>query len=303
MRVSLIVDVDDLAGYREGLPALLKLFSEYQIQATFLFSLGYDNSGLRIKNFFKPTVLSRQLPLAQKLYGTLLPPPSLSKKFKSLIKDCAADGHDIGLKSFDSVTWQSHALTADFEWTKRAMLWSIETFHDLLGYQPSIHSASGFVINEHLLLLEQQHGFKVGLDTRGKSAYLPEYQSVRSQTMQLPVTLPSIEELLLSDEISLDNVHEYLFVESQQQLPQGHVYQVRAAYEGRSWLDILEKIMVMWRSTQWEFNRVTEVIDGISADKLMTHQVGWAQYKPHNRYMATQSLPVDISDKKKITEA
>ena len=303
MRVSLIVDVEDVAGYREGLPALLKLFSEYQIQATFLFSLGYDNSGLHVKNFFNPSVLSRQLPLVQKCYGTLLPPASLSKKFKTLIKNCAADGHDVGIKSFDSATWQSHALTADREWTKRSLQWSVESFVDLLGRQPEIHSASGFVINAHLLQLEQELGFKLGLDTRGKTAYFPEYQSVGSQTMQLPVTLPSIEELLLSDGIDLDNVHEYLFVESQQQLPHGQVYQVRAAYEGRAWLDVLEKILVMWRSTQWEFNRVTEVIDGISADELLTHQVGWAQYRPHKRYMATQSLPVDSSDKKKISEA
>ena len=292
MRVSLKVDVEDLAGYQEGLPALLKLFDQYQLQASFLFSLGYDNTGLRLKNLFNPRILTQQLPVKQKLYGTLLPPLSLSKKFGSMIKSCADAGHEVGIKSFDSVAWQFNAIDADLEWTQRSLKWSIEAFADITGFQPEIHSACGFVINNYLLELEQELGFKLGLHTRGKTAYLPEYHGVTTDIMQLPVTLPAIEELLLDEEVNLSNVHEYLFVESQKQPPQGHVYQVRAAYEGRRWLDILEKIIVMWRSSQWEFNRVSEAAGQIDKDSLLIHQVGWAQYQPHSHFMATQGLPV-----------
>lgn len=293
MRVSLIVSVEDVAGFKQGLPEILSLLSQYNIQATFLFSLGYDNSGIRIRNLYRPSILGRQIPFSQKLYGTLLPPAALGKKYVDLLRQCAAEGHDIGIKSYDSVNWQLHASDADAEWTKRNLGWSVERFTEIFDQKPVIHAASGFVINKHLLELEQQLGFHVALDSRGKTAFYPEYQGIKNKVLQLPITLPAIEELLESTEITLDNVHEYLFVESQQQLPQGHLYEVRAGYEGRAWLGILEKMIVMWRNSQWEFNRVTEVVQQLDKDTIATHQLGWAQYQPGNRYMATQSLPIE----------
>ena len=292
MRVSLIVSVEDVAGFQTGLPNILSLLDQYNIQATFLFSLGFDNTGIRIKNLYRPSILSRQLPVKQKLYGTLLPPAALGKKHVDLLRQCAARGHDVGIKSYDSVNWQLHASDAGADWTKRHLTWSIESFQDIFDKTPVIHAASGFVINKHLLELEQQLGFQIAMDSRGKTAFYPEYLGIKNNVLQLPITLPAIEELLETPEITLDNVHEYLFAESQQQLPQGQLYEVRAAYEGRAWLSILEKMIVMWRSSQWEFNRVTEVVKQLDKDTIATHQLGWAKYQPANHYMATQSLPV-----------
>lgn len=293
MRISLKVDVDNVVGYKEGLPALLNLFDQYKIQATFLFSLGYDNSGLRIKNLFNPRILTKQLPFSHKLYGTLLPPPSLSKSNKLLIKSCLNAGHDIGIKSFDSVGWFFGALDASYEWTKQSLDWSNEVFEEITGFKPRLHSASGFVVNKYLFELEDENDFAIAMDTKGKTAFLPEYLSSTSNVIQMPVTLPSIEELLLLPDINLDNVHEYLFVESQIPLQHGHVYDVRASYEGRAWLPILEKMIVMWNSSQWEFFTITDMLKDLKSDELQRHQVGWAKYSPHRQYMASQGIPLN----------
>jgi undecaprenyl phosphate-alpha-L-ara4FN deformylase len=293
VRVSLKVDVEDSSGFKEGLPAILKLFDQYQLKASFLFSTGYDNSGLRIRNFYHPRVLTRQLPLAQKTYGLMLPPASFSRKYKSLMKDCADAGHDIGMKSFDSVTWQSQAIDAGYEWTKKQLQWGMENFENIFDLKPRLHSASGNVINSHLLKLLDEYTFEASFDTRGKMPFYPCYHKRTGKTIQIPVTLPSIEELLMHPEVTLDNVHEYLFAESLKHLPYGHVYEVRAAFEGRQWLSILEKIIVMWRSSQWEFINTTELLEKLKADPLKTHEIGWALYEPDRNHKATQSLPLD----------
>ena len=288
MRICLKVDIENAIGYREGLPALLNLFDQYNIRAAFFFSLGFDNSGLRLRQFFNPWILTKQLPVSHFFYGTLLPPVRLSKKFKSLVKSCAEAGHDIGIKSFDAVTWQSQAINADKKWTENMLGWSIEAFSDIFGFAPRFHSASGSIVNRHLLELEDQLGFELGLDSRGKSAFNPEYLGYMAKTRQLPVTLPAIEELLISPDVTLNNVHEYLFADSQKQLPHGHVFEIKAAHEGRDWLPILEKLLVMWRGFQWEYQSLSSVSRSLNQEQLLTHNLGWANYPPDRLYKATQ---------------
>jgi len=293
VRISLKVDVEDSCGFREGLPAILKLLEKYQIKATFFFSTGYDNTGLRIRNLFQPRVLSRQLPVLQKTYGLLLPPVSLSKRFKAQMQECDAAGHDIGIKGFDSVSWQSQAIDAGEDWIRTQLQWAVENFETVFGKKPSYLSVPGNVVNVHQLKLLDKYDFDAAFDTRGKFPYYPEYQNYQGKTLQIPVTLPSIESLLLEPEVNIDNVHEYLFVESQHSLPFGHVYEIRAAYEGRQWAPVLEKMIVMWRNSQWEFLAASELLEQVAEQSINRHQIGWHQYKPDNHYQATQSLPVE----------
>ena len=52
--LALKVDVDTDRGTREGVPALVRLLEEFGIPATFLFSLGPDNTGKSITRIFRP---------------------------------------------------------------------------------------------------------------------------------------------------------------------------------------------------------------------------------------------------------
>ena len=209
------------------------------------------------------------------------------------MQECAAAGHDIGLKGFDSVTWQSQAIDARQDWVRSQWQWAIDNFETVFDHKPLLSSVPGNVVNVFQLKLLDEYGFDAAFDTRGKTPYYPDYQDYQGHTLQIPVTLPSIDELLLQPEVTIDNVHEYLFVESQKQLPHGHVFEVRAAHEGRQWLPVLEKMIVMWRSSQWEFNTASELLEQLSGQTLNRHQIGWDQYKPDNHYKATQSLPID----------
>lgn len=294
MRISLKVDADDFIGIKEGIPALLKLFDQYNIQASFYFSTGYDTSGQKIKSLFRPKILSGQLPLKQKLYGTLLAPPNISKKLKKQVLSCKKAGHEVAIKGFDGTDWLFSAARADIRWTQHALNSAIENFADIFDEKPSSFSANNFQVNNALFELEEKMAFKWAVDTRGKTTYLPHYQGTDGNIIQIPVTLPDIEDLLEQPEINLENVHEYLFVESQKQLPHGHVYNIRAAYEGREWLSILEKMIVMWRNSQWEFQKLQEIYDSLDKEKIYRHRIGWQKNAGKPYYEATQSLPVGI---------
>lgn len=287
MRIALAIVVEDSCGYREGLPAILHLLDQYNIRASFFFSLGFDNTGLAIKQLFRPRVLFSQLPWQQKLRGTLLPPRALSRHYADSLLTVDATGHDCGIASFDTQVWQEQAITADERWTRRQLDWAVEAFAGKLGRRPKFHAAAGQVLNAGLLRYESEHQM-VGIDCRGRTAFYPEYQGYTGHSPQLPVTLPTIEQLLQDSEVNPDNVHEYLFSESQLVPPQGHLMLVRAAFEGRQWLAILEKLLVMWRGMQWEFLTLGDMLDRLDPGSLSTHQVGWMKAASYPGHLAAQ---------------
>ena len=53
MNLALKVDVDTYRGTRRGVPRLSELFKKHAAGATFLFTLGPDNTGLAIKRVFR----------------------------------------------------------------------------------------------------------------------------------------------------------------------------------------------------------------------------------------------------------
>ena len=75
------VDVDTDRGTREGVPALVAILKRHSVPATFLFSLGPDNTGKAIRRVFRPGFLKKvSRTRVTKLYGwrtllsgTLLP--------------------------------------------------------------------------------------------------------------------------------------------------------------------------------------------------------------------------------------
>src|SRR5947209_2851660 len=93
--LAIKIDVDTDRGTRIGVSNLLKLFSELKIPATFLFSLGPDNTGRAIKRIFRPGFLKKvsrssvvsMYGLRTLLNGTLLPAPHIGKRNKQIMME------------------------------------------------------------------------------------------------------------------------------------------------------------------------------------------------------------------------
>src|SRR5258708_25473192 len=58
-RLAIKGDVDPDRGTRDGVPALTRLLADRGIRATFLFSLGPDNTGRAIRRVFRPGFFSK----------------------------------------------------------------------------------------------------------------------------------------------------------------------------------------------------------------------------------------------------
>ncbi|MCG8029056.1 MAG: deacylase [Candidatus Thiodiazotropha taylori] len=289
MKLGLRIAVNTLVGAVQGVPALLELFDQYQIKASFFFATGPDISG-RLTNRSQQPWYSH-LPLSSRLYGLLIKPPSIVEEAGKRLLAVAAAGHETGILCHDRGRWLKGLAHADEAWTRKELLKAVDSYTDLFGSRPNCMASAGWQTNPYLLCLQQELGFDYASDVRGKSAFLPLLQNIESSCPQLPTTLPTISELLRQrGEINLQNVHEYLYAESQHILPHGHIYACDAEVEGITHLDVLEKLLVMWRNLDEGIQPLHAFLDEQNRAQLKKHLIGWSNEMTGEVYQATQSL-------------
>ncbi|WP_135607108.1 deacylase [Solemya velesiana gill symbiont] len=258
---------------------MLKLFEQHGVKASFQLSLGPDYSSHPLK--ILPWYLLSCVPAAK-----------IGEQAKEQLKSILQESHEIGIGPFLPASWRRNAAYADEVFTRNDLMQSLEAFQHLFDSPPSFFGAVDWQVNPHLLKLEEELGFNHACDVRGKMAFLPSLQDVSSGCIQIPTTLPTINELLANPSVNEHNVHEFLFAVSQRVLPNGEVFCVNAEQEGIERLVIMERIIVMWKGSQWEFKTLGELVQSIGNDKPPWHQVGWAEVAGHAGHVAMQSLKV-----------
>lgn len=289
MRIALRVEVRSLRGLHQGVPNLMRLFSEFQVRASFFFPLGRDFSGLRPLQAWRERTARG---LAALGYGTLLPAPSLREEATRMMALARANGHEVGLFGLSPVHWAQRMAHADEAWTRQQCdeLWQAYVAAD--GREPVALATPAWQVNPALLAALAAGHYHYSSMTRGKLPYLPQLQGVRSEVPEIPTTLPTLGEMLRRPEVSPDNVHEYLYAESQHVLPAGHVFAASAEYEGLERLAIMEKLLVMWKGQEGSVRALGDVLKEIAPATLPHHQIGWGRAEGEETYMAMQSIQV-----------
>ena len=301
MRIGLKIDVDTLRGTREGVPALLRLYDSYQVRGTFLFSLGPDHTGRALRRVFRPGFLAKvrrtsvtsHYGIKTLLYGTLLPGPHIGRRAGEVMRSVAAAGHEVGVHCYDHIKWQDFVAHKGHDWTRAEMLKAVAAFEVVFGARPKVHGAAGWQINTHALALEEELGFDYASDVRGKFAFYPVLEGARSRCPQIPTTLPTLDELIGREGVTEQNVHEYVFAESQHILPQGHVYTLHAELEGMKLLPVMEKLLIMWKGSHSQVQTLGEVYRSLDLGSLPTYHVGWAEIPGRSGYLAVQGGRVE----------
>jgi len=124
MKLALKIDVDTYRGTREGVPRLVEVLKKYGAGATFLFSLGPDNTGRAIKRAFRPgfmkkvsrTSVLEHYGLLTLMYGTVIPAPDIGRRCAAVLRTVRDAGFEVGIHTWDHVKWQDTVGTADAAW-------------------------------------------------------------------------------------------------------------------------------------------------------------------------------------------
>ncbi len=210
-RLALKVDVDTYAGTLEGVPRLLDLFAREGVRATFLFSLGPDSTGKAVKRVFRRGFVKKVLrasPAASygirtMLYGTLLPSPDVGAKpaATARMREADAAGHECGVHAWDHVDWHDRLPSMSRDEVTAVVARAHERFAAVFGRPATLSGAPGWTATALSVEVQEARGVTVTSDTRGGAPFHPlRTDGTPSAVLELPTTLPTLDELLALDE-------------------------------------------------------------------------------------------------------
>ena len=218
MKVGPRIDVETLRGTPDGGPALMRTLVAHGIRGAFFFSVGPDNMGRNLWRLCKPAFLWKMLRTkAASLYGwdillmgTAWPGPRIGKRCEGVIRDAAKAGHEIGVHAWDHRLWQakSDRMTPEqgFAQVKRAF----DELQRITGEAPTCSASPGWRCTEQLILCKEALPFRYNSDCRGHSIFLPEVGGRVLTRPQIPLNLPTYDEVYGRDGVTNDNYNDRL---------------------------------------------------------------------------------------------
>jgi peptidoglycan/xylan/chitin deacetylase (PgdA/CDA1 family) len=297
-KLALKIDVNTYRGTRVGVPRLVEAMQRHQVQGSFFFTLGKDRTGRAITRIFKRGFLSKisrigtwkHLGFSTLFYGTLLPAPDIGRKCADVMRSVREAGFEVGIHCYELIKWQDKAAAKDMLWTKREMQRAVDRFIEIFGIPSKSYAAASWQLNRHALRLMQHFGFNYTSDTRGTHPYLPTWNAEIIACPQLPTTLPTIEELINHNGISIDNVVEHLLGLTQNPPPEGHVFTLQAEFEGGKWLTVFEQLLDGWKEQGYDIVSLRLYAQGLPAT-LPRHEIAFAEI---NGSIGKQAVQVEL---------
>ncbi|MGD8925757.1 MAG: 4-deoxy-4-formamido-L-arabinose-phosphoundecaprenol deformylase [Thioalkalispiraceae bacterium] len=217
IQVGLRVDVDTFRGTQHGVPQLLRIFSQHNIHASFFFSLGPDNMGRHLWRLLKPAFFLKMLrSKAASLYGwdillagTFWPGKKIGRSLASVIQDTFKAGHEVGIHAWDHYKWQTYAETMTDHEIMHELRQAHDTLEKIISSKPSCSAAAGWKCTDRVLANKEAFAFTYNSDSRGQSIFRPVING-QPGSPQIPVTLPTYDELVGRNGVSNENYNETL---------------------------------------------------------------------------------------------
>lgn len=241
-QLAIKIDVDTERGTRIGVPNLLKLFQQYNIPATFLFSLGPDNTGRAIKRIFRPGFLKKvsrtsvvsTYGFRTLMNGVLLPGPHIGKKHAALMREVRTQQHEVGIHCYDHVHWQDNVNKMSSTEVLKEFTKACDEFQRVFATAPKTAGAAGWQANANSLAAYDAMNLLYGSDARGTQPFFSHADGITFNTLQIPTTLPTLDELIGRPEFPENKLIDHYLSLLNPDLP--NVFTTHAEIEGMRYL-------------------------------------------------------------------
>ena len=280
MKLALKIDVDTWRGTLQGVPRLVEILRRQRADASFLFSLGPDHTGRAIRRAFRPGFMKKlqrssvvsHYGIKTLMYGTLLPGPDIGRRGADIMRATRDAGFETAIHCWDHVKWQDGIERANSAWTEIEMRRAHARYAEIFGSEARGHGAAGWQMNPHALRLTQRLGYRWASDCRGLHPFVPVWNGEIVACPQLPTTLPTLDELIGTDDITPDNVHLHL-LRLTAQPARDHVFTLHAELEGLKFGATLERLLTGWRDQGYDMVSLGRMRDALDPALLPRHEI------------------------------
>jgi undecaprenyl phosphate-alpha-L-ara4FN deformylase len=265
LRLAIKVDVDTLEGFRQGVPALMKVLQSQGVKASFFLALGPDNSGRAIFRIFRQRGFLEKMwrtrapalySMKTMCYGTLLPGPQIGAAAPHLAPQLAAAGHEVGLHGYDHVRWHDHLWHLPLEKVAREIDRAQDIYTALMGNPAYSFAAPGWQCTLSSRSALATRNFLYASNTRGLTPYFPAFGDTVTPLLEIPTTLPTLDELLGFHGCRPQDFTRLVLSRLEGGLPQ--VLTIHAEMEGGPFLSEFTRLLTQCRERRVEFFRLED---------------------------------------------
>jgi peptidoglycan/xylan/chitin deacetylase (PgdA/CDA1 family) len=188
-----------------------------------------------------------------------------------MLRQIADEGHEVAPHGWDHVGWQDRihrldqvAIRADLDLAARAFLAAV-------GVVPSASAAPGWRTSALALTVQDGRGFRYASDTRGDTPFRPSVDDGALETLQLPTTMPTMDEML-------GRVADVPRTLAEAVRPGINVFTLHAEVEGGALLDTFEVFLARVVAARARLTRLDEIAArALAADDVPVARVvrGW----------------------------
>lgn len=256
LRLALKIDVDTDRGTRVGVPHLLADLKKAGVPATFLFSLGPDQTGRAITRILRPGFLKKigrtsileLYGLRTLLNGTLLPAPLIGQRNANIMREVRDAGFEVGIHCYNHYRWQDYVHTMTTAEVQAEFMSARHEFQRIFGTAAVTAGAAGWQANVLSRKVYDQAELLYSSDTRGVSPFLPEIGGSSFTTLEIPTTLPTLDELMGRPEYPTPSLIPHLL--SLLRPDTLNVYTLHAEIEGMGRQAIFQEFLQACRASQ-----------------------------------------------------
>jgi peptidoglycan/xylan/chitin deacetylase (PgdA/CDA1 family) len=273
IRLALKVDVDTDRGTREGVPNLVADCREFGVPACFLFSLGPDQTGRAITRVFRPgffkkvsrTSVVELYGVRTLLNGTLLPAPHIGRRHAALMASVRDAGFEVGIHCYNHYRWQDYVQTMSLDAVRAEFDAARREFRRIFGVDAHTAGAAGWQSNARSREVYDEAGLLYASDTRGAYPFFPRIGERVFDTLEIPSTLPTFDELMGRPEFPDDRiVPHYVSLLRDDRL---NVFTLHAEIEGMGRRGLFRALLTACKARGVEFVRLDAV-----ARELLAHR-------------------------------
>jgi peptidoglycan/xylan/chitin deacetylase (PgdA/CDA1 family) len=263
--IGLKVDVDTYEGMKNGVPKLLDCLNQFNIKASFFVPMGRDHTGWTVKRVFTRRGFLKKANrvgvletygMRTLMYGLLLPGPKIAEKNRSVLREIVEQGHEAGIHGYDHVIWHDRVKEWDDVKTSAILIRACRKYEDILGVKAHSFAAPGWMINPYALQFFENNGFLYSSDTRGVSPFLPIMGDRPINILQIPTTLPTLDEVVGiegSEPRLLAGYFKDLLSENL------NIITIHTELEGKRWLGFLMDFIRLANEQGFTFMRLTDI--------------------------------------------
>ena len=273
IRLALKVDVDTDRGTRIGVPNLVADCQAVEAPACFLFSLGPDQTGRAITRVFRPgffqkvsrTSVVQIYGIRTLLNGTLLPAPHIGRRNAAVMRRVRDDGFEVGIHCYNHYRWQDYVQTMPLDAVRAEFIAARAEFLRIFGHEAKTAGAAGWQSNAKSRQVYDEAGLLYASDTRGGAPFFPRVDGRVFQTLEIPSTLPTFDELMGRPEYPDEKIVPHFM--SLLRADQPNVFTLHAEIEGMGRRALFRELLAACKQAGVEFIRMDDLANQLLANR------------------------------------